>query len=47
MTMVFRHGIFHGDPHPANILMLGHPERIGLVDFGQAGTADAMTTCRS
>ena len=25
MTMVFRHGIFHGDPHPANILMLGHP----------------------
>ena len=37
MTMVFRHGIFHGDPHPANILMLGHPERIGLVDFGQAG----------
>ena len=34
MTMVFRHGIFHGDPHPANILMLGHPERIGLVDFG-------------
>ena len=37
MTMVFRHGIFHGDPHPANILMLGHPERIGVVDFGQAG----------
>ena len=37
MTMVFRHGMFHGDPHPANVLMLGHPERIGLVDFGQAG----------
>ena len=37
MTMVFRHGLFHGDPHPANVLMLGHPERIGLVDFGQAG----------
>jgi ubiquinone biosynthesis protein len=45
MTMVFRHGIFHGDPHPANILMLGHPERIGLVDFGQAGrlTDDDMS----
>jgi ubiquinone biosynthesis protein len=45
MTMVFRHGIFHGDPHPANVLMLGHPERIGLVDFGQAGrlTEDDMT----
>jgi len=37
MTMIFRHGVFHGDPHPANILVLGHPERIGLVDFGQAG----------
>ncbi|HKP18823.1 MAG TPA: AarF/ABC1/UbiB kinase family protein [Gaiellaceae bacterium] len=36
MTMIFRHGFFHGDPHPANILALG-PEVIGLVDFGQAG----------
>jgi ubiquinone biosynthesis protein len=36
MTMIFRHGFFHGDPHPANILVLG-PDRIGLVDFGQAG----------
>src|SRR5215210_1522963 len=36
MAMIFRHGFFHGDPHPANILVLG-PERIGLVDFGQAG----------
>jgi ubiquinone biosynthesis protein len=45
MTMVFRHGLFHGDPHPANIFMLGHPERIGLVDFGQAGrlTDDDMS----
>src|SRR5207253_155717 len=37
MTMIFRNGFFHGDPHPANILVLGHPERIGLVDFGLAG----------
>jgi ubiquinone biosynthesis protein len=37
MTMIFRHGVFHGDPHPANILVRAHPERIGLVDFGQAG----------
>jgi ubiquinone biosynthesis protein len=36
MAMIFRHGFFHGDPHPANILVLG-PERIGLVDFGLAG----------
>jgi ubiquinone biosynthesis protein len=36
MTMIFRHGFFHGDPHPANILVTG-PEQIGLVDFGLAG----------
>ena len=44
MAMIFRHGFFHGDPHPANVLVLG-PDRIGLVDFGQAGklTEDDMT----
>jgi ubiquinone biosynthesis protein len=44
MTMIFRHGFFHADPHPANLLVLG-PEQIGLVDFGQAGllTDDDMT----
>jgi ubiquinone biosynthesis protein len=36
LTMIFRHGLFHGDPHPANILVLS-PERIGLVDFGLSG----------
>ncbi len=36
MTMIFRHGFFHADPHPANILLLGG-EQIGLVDFGLAG----------
>jgi ubiquinone biosynthesis protein len=36
MTMIFRHGFFHGDPHPANVLVFT-PDRIGLVDFGQAG----------
>ena len=44
MTMIFRNGFFHGDPHPANILVLA-PERIGLVDFGLTGklTDDDMT----
>ncbi len=36
MTMIFRNGFFHGDPHPANVLVLPR-ERIGLVDFGQIG----------
>jgi ubiquinone biosynthesis protein len=34
--MIFRNGFFHGDPHPANIMVLG-ADRIGLVDFGQIG----------
>jgi ubiquinone biosynthesis protein len=36
MTMIFRHGFFHGDPHPANLFVL-EDGRLGLVDFGQAG----------
>jgi ubiquinone biosynthesis protein len=36
MTMIFRDGFFHGDPHPANILVI-RPDVIGLVDFGLAG----------
>jgi ubiquinone biosynthesis protein len=36
MTMIFRHGFFHGDPHPANLLVVDDGS-LGLVDFGQAG----------
>jgi ubiquinone biosynthesis protein len=45
MTMIFRHGFFHGDPHPANVLVLGTGDQIGLVDFGAVGklTDDDIT----
>ncbi|MSP23028.1 MAG: AarF/ABC1/UbiB kinase family protein [Dehalococcoidia bacterium] len=37
-TMILRHGMFHADPHPGNLLVLpsdgDHPLRIGLIDFG-------------
>ncbi len=35
LRQVFQDGFFHGDPHPANILVSG--ERIGFVDFGMVG----------
>ena len=35
MKQVFDDGCFHGDPHPANILVCG--DRIGVVDFGMVG----------
>jgi ubiquinone biosynthesis protein len=36
-TMLFTHGVFHGDPHPGNVLLT--PDgRIGLIDFGLVGT---------
>jgi ubiquinone biosynthesis protein len=42
MEMIFRHGFFHGDPHPANVLVLDG-ERIGLVDFGLVGKLSRRT----
>ncbi len=36
LKQIFIHGFFHGDPHPANILVM-KDGTIGLVDFGMAG----------
>ncbi len=33
---IFEFGLFHGDPHPGNILVLG-PEKVGFIDFGLVG----------
>ncbi|MHB0856642.1 MAG: ABC1 kinase family protein [Anaerolineae bacterium] len=39
LRQVFVHGVFHADPHPANILVCG--TRVGLVDFGVVGYLSA------
>jgi ubiquinone biosynthesis protein len=36
LEMIFRHGNFHADPHPANVFVLDDG-RLGLVDFGITG----------
>jgi ubiquinone biosynthesis protein len=36
MTQVFEHGVFHGDAHPSNILVVS-PDQYGLIDFGLVG----------
>ncbi|MGH3102244.1 MAG: ABC1 kinase family protein, partial [Thermoleophilia bacterium] len=42
MTMIFRHGFFHGDPHPGNVLVENGPDglRYGILDWGEVGTID-------
>jgi len=36
LTMIFKHGFFHADPHPGNIMVL--PSNVvGLLDFGMVG----------
>jgi ubiquinone biosynthesis protein len=36
LEMVFRHGFFHADPHPGNMLVL-EKDRICFLDFGMMG----------
>ncbi len=40
--MIFEDGLFHADPHPGNILILGEPARpvLGLIDLGLVGRLD-------
>lgn len=39
LAMIFKHGFFHADPHPGNlVLMPGNV--IGLLDFGMVGRID-------
>ncbi|MDB5282729.1 MAG: Ubiquinone biosynthesis monooxygenase UbiB [Bacteroidota bacterium] len=37
MTMIFKHGFFHADPHPGN-LFVQPGNRIALIDFGMVGS---------
>jgi ubiquinone biosynthesis protein len=35
-TQIFKHGMFHADPHPGNVLLL-KDNRLCLIDFGMVG----------
>lgn len=39
MRQYFELGMFHGDPHPGNLL-IEPPSRVGLIDFGLTGQFD-------
>ena len=39
LEMIFRHGVFHADPHPGNLLLM-EDNTIGLLDFGMVGRID-------
>jgi ubiquinone biosynthesis protein len=39
LDMIFRHGFYHADPHPGNLLLMEN-EAIGLLDYGMVGRID-------
>lgn len=42
LDMIFRDGLFHGDPHPGNIMVVDSPDgpRFGILDWGEVGRID-------
>jgi ubiquinone biosynthesis protein len=42
MKMIFIDGVFHGDPHPGNLVVL-EDSCIGLLDYGMIGRLDRET----
>jgi len=56
MKQIYEDGLFHADPHPGNILILGPPEdpQVAMIDLGMVGrltpvlrdrTVDLMVAC--
>ncbi|MEU4801799.1 AarF/UbiB family protein [Actinosynnema sp. NPDC023587] len=41
LRQVLLNGVFHADPHPGNIMLLGDG-RLGMLDFGSVGRIDAQ-----
>lgn len=39
VEMIFIHGVYHADPHPGNVLVVGECD-LGLLDFGMVGRID-------
>jgi ubiquinone biosynthesis protein len=39
VEMIFRDGFYHADPHPGNLLVMGHA-KIGILDCGMVGRID-------
>lgn len=42
VRMILRDGVYHADPHPGNVLVLGG-DTLGLLDFGMVGRIDERT----
>jgi ubiquinone biosynthesis protein len=40
MQMLFKHGLFHADPHPGNLIVKSDGQ-IGILDFGMVGRIDS------